>query len=512
LTIYLSIYCQEENTVIKTFLLSQKENFSGDSIYLVLKLTDPSNHLVSPYPSNYFILDMDNNLKYYPIVSNLDLSQNDKLLYRIKLVAKEPLRPFELYTSKINYNNNINYTITCLDKSYTIDYLSNANLYLQQNKRDFNWSTKIAESIMSTYPNPIDLDIYKSRDWNYTNGFMINAIFELYKKTKDQNYLDYVIKWYSYFINNQGKIDSTKYVINKYELDDILPGRSLIDIYRITGDKKFKLAADEIASQFKNQPRTHEGGFWHKKSYNWQMWLDGIYMADIFYLQYANTFNKPLMLTDAAKQFIYIKKHLNDSITGLYYHGWDESGKSIWANAKSGISPEFWGRGIGWYDMALIDGLNYLPEQNPYHDSLKTIFINLSKSLSQFQDSSGMWYQIVNKLNQPGNWPETSATLMFAYAYMKGYNYGLLNNSYHEKALKAFEGLKKKYLYFDVKGNIYLTGTVKVGTLNSKISDGSYNYYISVDRRINDFKGLATLLYFCIEMEYGNNSKNETKP
>jgi unsaturated rhamnogalacturonyl hydrolase len=233
------------------------------------------------------------------------------------------------------------------------------------------------------------------------------------------------------------------------------------------------------------------------------MWLDGIYMADVFLLQYAGLYNQLKYRDEAVEQISLIYRHTRDSKTGLLYHGWDESINKIWANPKTGTSPEFWGRGLGWYMMALADVLDYLPENYSKRDSIVNIFKELSLSVSNFQDTStGLWYQVVDKARVAGNWPESSCTAMFAYAFTKGYKKGFLDKKYFEQAQKAFNGLINNNIYFDNEGKIYLTGTVKVGTLNFKSSDGSFGYYISVDRRTNDFKGLAALLYLSMALEY----------
>ena len=214
-------------------------------------------------------------------------------------------------------------------------------------------------------------------------------------------------------------------------------------------------------------------------------------------------FDKPEAFDEAVHQIELIYKHTKDPKTGLLYHGWDESKSLVWANPETGTSPEFWGRGIGWYMMALVDVLGYMPEDHPERATVINILKELSASLAKFQDpKTGLWWQVVDKIEKPGNWIETSCSAMYAYAFAKGNKNGYLPDEYMEKAKTAFNALIDGYVYFDDNHHFYLTRTVKVGTLNTKHSDGSYDYYINVDCRINDFKGTNAFLYLAMELEY----------
>jgi unsaturated rhamnogalacturonyl hydrolase len=300
-------------------------------------------------------------------------------------------------------------------------------------------------------------------------------------------------------VNENGKFDTSKYKREVYELDNILPGRLLLFLYQQTGDIRYAKAADQLIDQLGHQPKTSDGGFWHKKVYTNQMWLDGIYMADVFMAQYASIFNKPQYFDEAAKQIGLIYNHTVDPKTGLLYHGWDENKNKVWANPQTGASPEFWGRALGWYIMALVDCLDYFPTNHPERNKILQIFKNLSSSIAKYQDTTaGLWYQVVDKGNLPDNWFESSCSAMFAYAFAKGFQKGYLGTGYQQRAVKAFNGLVSHDVYFDDQGKLYLNGTVKVGTLNPKVSKGDYEYYIGVDRRINDFKGMAAFFYLSL--------------
>lgn len=127
--------------------------------------------------------------------------------------------------------------------------------------------------------------------------------------------------------------------------------------------EKYIKGARQLRVQLDGQPRTKEGGFWHKQIYPNQMWLDDLYTAAPFYAEYSQVFNQPAGFDDVAKQFARVEKHLMDPKIGLLYHGYDESRAQKWATPATGQSPSFWG--LGWYAMALVDVLDYFPQNHP---------------------------------------------------------------------------------------------------------------------------------------------------
>ncbi len=428
------------------------------------------------------------------------------------LSTNESLRPFELLVGKKQKNRiRLKYENISSMNGLSVDFLTKSNQQVVDEYWGGSWINAIGGTYTDIYKNPSDLEIFSPGEWNYTNGFFVNALCYFDQLSGEDKYLSYVQQWLDLFITIDGTIDSLKYSRAKYRLDDILPGRALLYVYKKTGDEKYLKACDELLDQLKHQPRTSEGGYWHKKIYDWQMWLDGIYMSDVFLLQYADLLNKPHYYDEAIFQIQLIYKHTLDTVTGLLYHGWDESRSKIWADPETGRSPEFWGRSLGWYMMALVDALDYIPESHPRRNEILQMLQLLADKIAAYQDKeTGMWYQVVNKADVEGNWPETSCTAMFAYTFMKAYKMGYLPETFNSSAEKAYETLKREYVYFNDSGKLYLIGTVKVGTLNVEVSNGSFEYYISVDRRVNDFKGIAALLYLAISDEYLKKSNPET--
>ena len=227
---------------------------------------------------------------------------------------------------------------------------------------------KLIDNFLKLHPDTVAYKtIAKSYNWNYEQGLILQSFYEMWKRTGEQKYFDYIKKNIDYYVQDDGSIKT--YEMKKYRLDDITTGRAVLNLYKATKEDKYKKAADNLRTQLELQPRTKSGGFWHKKIYPNQMWLDGLYMAEPFYAQYSVMFDiddsKKLTkdFDDIANQFLLVERHNRDSKTGLYYHGWDESKKQKWADPKNGTSPNFWGRAMGWYMMALVDVLDYFPKE-----------------------------------------------------------------------------------------------------------------------------------------------------
>jgi unsaturated rhamnogalacturonyl hydrolase len=362
-------------------------------------------------------------------------------------------------------------------------------------------SAQLVQTTLNLYPDPKDFPIYAPNRWNYEYSFFLLGSYKLGKKINNQKFIAYPKRWVDLFINENGGFKKDVYDMSEYKLDDVIPARLAILFHQETKKEKYKSIVDTIVTQLARQPKTNDGGYWHKQIYEHQMWLDGIFMADVFSMQYAQAYNKPEWYDEAVHQIKIIYEHTRDLKTGLLYHGWDEAKNPVWADPVKGTSPEFWSRAIGWYAMALAECLDFLPADHPERKNVIKIFQNVCTSVKKYQHAeNGLWYQVMDKHTQAGNWPEASASAMFAYAFAKGVNQKYLDQSFMVSAEKAYESILKNFVFTDDKGNVHLDQTVKIGTLNPKTSKGDYEYYISTERRINDYKGLASLLYASIEL------------
>ena len=337
--------------------------------------------------------------------------------------------------------------------------------------------------------------------WTYDHGLVLKGIERVWLNTRDKQYFDFIQRSMDHFVANDGSIRT--YTIDEYNIDHILPGRNLLFLYKATGQEKYKKAASLLREQLKTHPRTSEGGFWHKKIYPSQMWLDGLYMGEPFYAEYAVTFNEPAAFDDIAKQFILMERHSRDDKTGLLYHGWDESRQQRWANPQTGRSPNFWGRAMGWYAMGLVDTLDYFPQKHKQRADLIAILNRLAQAVAKYQEPrSGLWYDVIDKGTAKGNYLESSAACMFVYALAKGARQGYLPASYMQVAKNGYRGILREFVKTDANGQLNLEGTVMVSGLGGNpYRDGSYEYYLSEKVITNDPKGIGALLLAATEME-----------
>ena len=336
----------------------------------------------------------------------------------------------------------------------------------------------------------------KKSGWDYIDGCMIMALLEIYSTTKDPKYLNFSDYYEDYRIKDDGTIDG--YKKEDWNLDNINGAKNLITLYELTKKKKYRKAAAKIFQQILGQPRTTEGNFWHKLVYPNQVWLDGLYMALPYYMEYEVLYDKSINIDDIYNQFFNVYNIMRDKETGLYYHGYDSSKTIFWANKTTGLSQNFWLRSLGWYSMSLLDTLNKAGDRESDNwNKLKKIFIELCESMLKFQDESGMWWQVPNYPNRGKNYLETSGSAIYAYSLLKGYRTGILKDKkFRDAGKKAFEGICDKYLKTK-DGKLSLGGICLVAGLgpeNKPQRDGSFDYYMSEQIVEDDAKGVGPFI------------------
>lgn len=336
--------------------------------------------------------------------------------------------------------------------------------------------------------------------WTYDMGVVLEGVFDTWKQTGDPAYFNYVQQSIDFFVQEDGSIKT--YKPTEFNIDHVKNGTSLLAMFQVTKKEKYWKAATLLREQLRVHPRTKQGGFWHKKIYPYQMWLDGLYMAQPFYTQYALLSHDDTAFNDIANQFIWMEQHARDEKTGLLYHGWDESKAMGWANKETGLSPQFWGRAIGWYAMALVDVLEYYPADHPKRAALVQILQRTIDGVEKVQDKkTGLWYDLINLPNEKGNYFEASASSMFVYAIAKGVRMGVLPANKIGIAHKGYKGILKTFIKKE-DGQTNLHGTVKVSGLGGKpYRDGSIAYYLSEDVIVNDPKGVGSFIKAAVEME-----------
>lgn len=361
-----------------------------------------------------------------------------------------------------------------------------------------NWSKGMAASVMSWWNDSL---ARQPKKWSYDMGVVLKGMEALWKATGDPAYFKYIQKSIDAWVNEDGSIRG--YEADEYNIDHVNNGKNVLLLYQVTEKAKYKKAAEHMREQLTKHPRTKEGSFWHKQIYPWQVWLDGLYMGQPFYAQYAMLFGEDTAFNDIARQFAAIERHARDPKTGLLYHGWDESKEQQWANKQTGTSPHFWGRALGWYGMAMVDVLDFFPANHPGRDTIIGILNRFTKAVTKVQDpKSGVWYDIVDMPTTPKNYLEASASAMLVYTIAKGIRKGYLPATYWANAQKGYAGIVKQFVDKNADGQVQLKGTVSVSGLGGKpYRDGSFEYYMREKVIVNDWKGIGAFLLAGAEME-----------
>jgi rhamnogalacturonyl hydrolase YesR len=363
-----------------------------------------------------------------------------------------------------------------------------------------SWYEKMASSEMQRTPDASLLDFVTEPKWNYTNGLICLAIQRVYDKTGDRRYYDYVKAYADKMITVNGSI--LGYKPEEYNIDKVNSGKFVFALYDESRDEKYSGAIQRLRDQMKTHPRTKEGGFWHKKIYPNQMWLDGLYMAAPFLAQYAKSFNEPQLFDDVALQIKLIDKYTFNPSTGLYHHAWDESREQKWASRKDGKSPEAWGRAIGWFAMSLVDVLDFFPQDHPERKNILAVIGKVAKGICKYQDpKTGVWYQVIDKGTREGNYLEASASAMFTYFLLKAINRGYLDEKYNTIADKGYRGVIQEFIT-DKNGLTTITNVCAVAGLGGNpYRDGTFEYYINEQRRDNDPKAVGPFIMMALEYE-----------
>ncbi len=342
----------------------------------------------------------------------------------------------------------------------------------------------------------------KINGWNYIDGCMMIALLTLHRITGEERYFTFAENFLDYYVFEDGSLRG--YKEEDYNLDNICEGRVLFDVYRLTGKEKYRRAIDTLYGQILRQPRTHEGNFWHKQIYPNQVWLDGLYMAQVFYARYTTDMEGCSHYEDIRCQFRTVRERMFDPTTGLYRHGYDASKTAFWADKSTGLSQNPWLRSLGWFSAALIDvTAEIAPGHEDFRADMTAIARELAQNLVRYVDAdTDMLWQVPDQIGREGNYPETSGSAMAAYFFLKGARLGMLDASYADVGARIFAAICRRYLS-ETEGKLNLGGICLVAGLgpeNNRRRDGSYEYYISEPVVENDAKGLAPFLMCYTEL------------
>ena len=359
----------------------------------------------------------------------------------------------------------------------------------------------MTESVIERNTEPWTLDPSKEPQWEYTYGLVLKAILDVWSVTGESRYFDYVKAYYDHFIDAEGRI--LTYRLDEYNIDRINPGKALFRLYREAGDERYRRAIALLRSQMETHPRTSEGGFWHKRIYPHQMWLDGLYMAAPFLAEVALMSGESEIFDDVASQFVLMESHAREESSGLLVHGWDESRQQRWADPETGRSSQFWGRAMGWYAMALVDVLDFFPESHPRRRDVIDILKRLAVAVSQVQDKdTGLWFQVLDQGMKQGNYLESSASCMFVYALAKGVRKSYLHPAYLHIARRGYGGIIERLIDVDGRGGVHILQACAVAGLGGDpYRDGSYDYYIHAPVMDDDPKAIGPFILASLEME-----------
>lgn len=361
---------------------------------------------------------------------------------------------------------------------------------------------RMADSEMKRNPESWMVDFMDKIKWNYTHGLEMQAFTKVFEKTGKIEYFNYALSYADTMINEDGTIKT--YNLERYNIDHINPGKFLFPIYERTQSLKYLKALQLLRSQMETHPRISNGGYWHKQIYPHQVWLDGLYMACPFLAEYGKTFNEPELFDEVALQLTTAYDDLIDEETGLLYHGWDESREQSWSNPVTGKSPNFWSRSIGWYMMALVDVLDFMPVDHPQRPDIIRILNDLSTTVDNYRDpETGMWYQVTNLQNREGNYLESSGSIMFIYTWVKGAQKGYLQEEFNEKGEVAFDQFVNRFIRENEDGTISVTDVCSVAGLGGEkvYRDGSFEYYISEPVRDDDPKAIGPFMMTSILLD-----------
>lgn len=380
--------------------------------------------------------------------------------------------------------------------------LSSVSLQAQKVSEQLPWSVRMTESEMIRCPESWQLDFQPQLKWDYCHGLELQAMLDVYDAYGNTKIYDYALAYADTMILADGSIKT--YKLHEYNIDRLNSGKFLFRLYEQSKDQKIKKAIDLLRSQLDTHPRNEDGGFWHKKIYPNQMWLDGVYMASPFYAEYAFRNNRPQDYADVVNQFITCARHTYDPKNGLYRHACDVSRKQRWADPVTGQSAHSWGRAMGWYAMAFVDALDFIPKHEAGRDSMLVILNNIAMQVTKLQDpKTGLWYQVLDKSGEKGNYLESSCSTMFTYALFKAVRMGYIDKSYLDVALKGYKGILDNFIEVDKNGVVTLTKACAVAGLGGEKNyrSGDYTYYINETIRSNDPKAVGPFIMASLEYE-----------
>ena len=372
-------------------------------------------------------------------------------------------------------------------------------------KRPVEYGIAVCDALMKRYK-PAELPPVGTLF--YHQGVALSGMQNIYFLTGEKKYFNYIKDYVDSVIGENGEVLGFEHELTTPEtpwltwnalvmLDHKQPTILLYNLYDETGDEKYVKVIKKVAESMHYWPVNQYGGYWHMMTQPYQMWMDGAYMAGPLSVMYAARFGDTALRERAINQILIMNRFMRDEKTGLYYHGWDDSKKECWADPETGLSGYFWGRAVGWYSVAILDILDYIPKDHPAVPKLKEIEVQLLTDIAKYQDKeTGMWYNVLDRVDDPRNWVESSCTNLFIYSYAKALRKGILDKKFKDVLEKAYSGMEN-ILYNDENGNL-VVDKVCIGTC---IDSGTYEHYLNREQIKNDLHGIGAFLLMCAEMQ-----------
>ena len=146
-----------------------------------------------------------------------------------------------------------------------------------------------------------------------------------------------------------------------------------------------------------------------------------------------------------------------------------------------------WGRCNGWLAVAQTELLNNLPADHPKRNDLIKLLLRQIVGYSRYQDSTGMWHQLLDK---PDSYLESSVTAMFVYTIAKAVNEGWINPRYITVAQFGWNALSKK---------VTPDGQIPDICIGTSIEE-DIQYYYNRPKETNDTHGLGAFLMAGVEI------------
>ena len=334
------------------------------------------------------------------------------------------------------------------------------------------WAVRMANSVIARHPNP---DTIASSNFSWEVGYAMWTLEKVWRATKDPKYYTYIKKYVDQHVDAGGNLSG----FSASRLDDFLPGYAILLVYEQTQAQQYLTAATTIRNAFKTYPRNSDNGFWHSTGNPNQMWVDGVFMGQMFLARYGHAAGESAAFDEVITQMTDIVNHCMKT-NGLLLHAYDESKKASWANPTTGLSPEVWSEGLGWYAVLIADVFDYLPADHPGRPGLMTILGQLTAGLKANQDAkSGRWCQVVDKCTLSDNWNESSGTGMFLYLTKKSIDKGYIDGTqYGAVVSSAYQGLVQK-------ATVNTDGTIDINDCSSIGVQGSYSAYVSKAKQVS---------------------------